>query len=418
MNAPIRDMALRAKKAAGELAAAGTGDKNRAIAAMSRLLHEEAGSIMAANRDDLKAAERAGLPDRLLKRLVFDGKKINSRIAALKEIAELPDPVGSADYCLKRPMGLHVSRVRVPIGVIAVIYESRPHVTVNVGALGMKAGNAVILRGGSETVRTNTRLGELWAAALEEAGLPAGAVQVVTTTDRSATFDLVREEGLVDLLVPRGGPGLVRFVRENARVPVLKHYSGICHVYIDRDADVAKAAAVVVDSKVLMPEVCNAAETMLVHRDIAGRTLQVVGDALRLKSVEIRGCPATREILPWAAEAADEDWTREYLDLIINCRVVGSVEEAVDHINTYGSHHTDSIVSENYSAINYFVELVDSSVVLVNASTMFNDGGALGMGAEIGISTDRLHARGPVGMHDLTTYKYVVRGDGHTMGQP
>ncbi len=281
----------------------------------------------------------------------------------------------------------------------------------------MKAGNAVILRGGSETVRTNARIGELWTLAIDEAGLPAGTVQVVTIPDRSATLALVRQEGLIDLLVPRGGPGLVRFVQENARVPLIKHYNGICHVYVDRDADLQKAAAVVVDSKVFMPEVCNAAETILVHRDMAAAALPALGGALRREGVAIRGCPATREILPWAEEAGESDWTREYLDLVINCRVVGSIEEAVDHINTYGSHHTDAIISENYTAVSYFEEQVDSSVVLVNASTMFNDGGVLGMGAEIGISTDRLHARGPVGMSDLTTYKYLVRGHGQVMSR-
>ncbi len=417
MEQQIKDMALRAKKAAGQLAVARTEHKNRAIMAMARLLEEEAESVLAANREDMRAAEQSGLPKRLVDRLAFGEKKIRSRIAALHEIARLPDPVGSADFCVKRPTGLQVSRVRVPIGVIGVIYEARPHVTVNVGALGMKAGNAVILKGGAETVRTNTRLGELWAAALEEAGLPAGAVQVITTADRAATTALVKQEGLVDLLVPRGGPGLIKFVHEQAKIPLLKHYNGICHVYVDRDADMEKAAAVVVDSKVLMPEVCNAAETMLVHRDIAARALPAVGGALRREGVVIKGCPATREILPWAEAAGEDDWRTEYLDLVISCRVVDSVEEAVEHINTYGSHHTDAVVSENYSCISYFEERVDSSVVLVNASTMFNDGGALGMGAEIGISTDRLHARGPVGMRDLTTYKYVVRGCGHVMGQ-
>lgn len=416
MVAQIREMALRAKKAAGRLAAARTDDKNRAVLVMAQLLRDQADSVLDANREDIRAAGEAGLPKRMLDRLVFSEQKIISRVNALREIAQLPDPVGTADWSEKRPMGLQVSRVRVPIGVIGVIYESRPHVTVNVGALGMKAGNAVILKGGSETVRTNTRLGELWGRALEEAGLPAKSVQVVTTTERDATLTLVRQDEYIDLLVPRGGPGLIRFVHENSRIPLLKHYNGICHVYVDRDADLQQAAAVVVDSKTLMPEVCNAAETMLVHRDAASEALPVLGEALRLAGVTIRGCPATREILPWSEPAEEDDWRTEYLDLVISCRVVESAEAAVKHINTYGSHHTDAIVSENYTVIHYFEQHVDSSVVLVNASTMFNDGGSLGMGAEIGISTDRLHARGPVGMRDLTTYKYVVRGHGHVMG--
>lgn len=416
METQIRDMARRARQAAGRLATAPTEDKNRAILAMARLLGDETGAVLEANREDIRAAGEAGLPKRLLDRLVFSEQKIRSRLEALREIARLPDPVGTADWSERRPTGLQVSRVRVPIGVIGVIYESRPHVTVNVGALGMKAGNAVILKGGSETVRTNTRLGELWARALQEAGLPAHAVQVVTTTDRDATLALVRQEEYIDLLVPRGGPGLIGFVHQNSRIPLLKHYNGICHVYVDKDADLRQAVDVVLDSKTLMPEVCNAAETVLVHRDVAPEALPVLGEALRKAGVTIRGCPATRELLTRAEAAGEEDWRTEYLDLVISCRVVDSVEQAVEHINTYGSHHTDAIVSQNYTTIGYFEQHVDSGVVLVNASTMFNDGGALGMGAEIGISTDRLHARGPVGMRDLTTYKYLVRGHGHTMG--
>lgn len=406
----------QARAAAQVVACASTAQKNLVLQSMARLVREKAAKIEAANREDLAAATQAGLPQPLLQRLAFAGDKVAARCRALEAIAALPDPVGSLDWGEVRPNGLEVYRRRVPLGVLAVIYEARPHVTINAGALALKSGNAVLLKGGAEAIRTNQAIGTLWQEALAEAGLPATAIQVIATTDRAAVATLLSLRGQIDLAIPRGGKSLIRLVEEQARVPVLKHYEGICHLYLDETAGVELAVELTVDSKVYMPEVCNALETLLVHAAAAGRLLPPVVQALRERGVEVRGCPRAREILPDLVPATEEDWRTEYLDLILAVRVVDSLEAAIAHINTYGSHHTDAIVTKDLNAAQEFQWRVDSAVVLVNASTMFNDGGELGMGAEMGISTDRLHARGPVGLRDLTTYKYVVVGRGHTMG--
>lgn len=412
----VCEQVAAARQAWREVATASTAAKNAALLAMSRLLEEEAGAIEAANREDLETARQEDLAPPLVNRLRFDREKITARARALEVIAALPDPVGSLDWGERRPTGLEVRRVRVPLGVLAVIYEARPHVTVNAGALGLKAGNTVLLKGGFEARGTNLVLASLWEKALAIAGLPQEAIQVIRTTDRQAVPFLLSLEGQIDLAIPRGGKGLVKLVRDQARVPVLKHYEGVCHLYLDASAGVEEAVGLTLDSKVYMPEVCNALETLLVHREAAGRLLPPVVRALQQHGVEVRGCPRARQVITGLVPATEEDWRAEYLDLTLSVRVVDSLAEAIEHINTYGSHHTDAIVTQDLLAAQHFQRDVDSAVVLVNASTMFDDGGELGLGAEIGISTDRLHARGPVGLRDLTSYKYVVIGQGHTMG--
>lgn len=410
----VTKQAQEARRASQVLRRASTHQKNRALNLMAQKLRSRRTEIEEVNRQDREAARQEGLSKNLLDRLVFDAHKVEARAAALGKIEQLPDPVGEADYLIKRPGGLLVKRVRVPLGVVGMIFEARPHVTVNAGALCLKSGNAALLRGGSEALRTNMFLGDLWEEALEEADLPQQSVQVIRTDDRRAVDTMISLEEYIDVLIPRGGKGLVRLIKEKSLVPVIKHYEGICHVYLDKGALPEEAVSITYNSKVFMPEVCNALETLLVHRD-AVSLLPAVADSLKEAGVKFRACPRAKEYLPEAEEAQEADWTTEYLDLVLAVKVVDSLEDAIEHINTYGSHHTDVIVSRDYYAIRRFEEEVDSGVVLVNASTMFNDGGELGMGAEIGISTDKLHARGPVGMRDLTSYKYVVEGQGHVM---
>jgi glutamate-5-semialdehyde dehydrogenase len=413
----ILSLAKEAKQAASILAQAGTQQKNHAISIMAEKLAVKKAEVIEANQEDQNWARQSGLSSVLLQRLVFDERKIGSRIEALLGISLLPDPIGCAAEVLKRPSGLEVKRVRVPIGVIGMIYESRPHVTVNAGALCLKSGNAVLLKGGSETIRTNTSLGRLWQEALGEAGLPTACIQVIETTERAAVATMLSLDQFIDVLIPRGGKGLIEMIRENSKIPIIKHYHGICHVFIDREVqDDDVAIGIALDSKILMPEVCNAMETLLIDEEAALRLLPKLAEQMRSRGVQLRGCPRTRQLVPWVEEAKEEDWWTEYLDLILSIKVVSSVDEAISHINHYGSHHTDAIVSENFTNIKRFEGEVDSAVVLVNASTMFNDGAELGLGAEIGISTDKLHARGPVGLRDLTSYKYVVIGSGNIMG--
>mgnify|MGYP006290729065 CR=1 FL=1 len=410
-----KDIATRARGAAPPLACASTAAKNAALLRMAELLESRTSDILAANQSDLDRARADDLAPELVNRLAFGEDKIASRVHSLRKIADLPDPVGQSTDVQRRPNGLDVARVRVPLGVIMMIYEARPHVTVNAGAFCLKSGNSAILRGGSEVRACNTLLGELWRDAVSASGLPADGVQVITGSHDDVAA-LLGCDDLIDLVIPRGGRTLIETVMEQSRIPVIKHYEGVCHVYIDSDADFARALPVVIDSKCLMPEVCNAAETLLVHRDAAGVLLPRIVKALQHRGVAVRGCPETRRIVADIAAASDEDWRTEYLDMILSVRVVDSLEAAVDHINTYGSHHTDAIVTERIHAANTFLERVDSGVVLLNASTMYCDGDSLGMGAEIGISTDKLHARGPMGLRDLTSYKFIIRGSGHTMG--
>ena len=411
----VLGLAKEAKAASRILSRAPTNGKNKAISVMAQKLEENKNEIREANQQDGHLAKAGGLEQSLVDRLKFGEAKIASRIKALREIILLTDPIGAPDSVIKRPNGLEVKRVRVPIGVIGMIYESRPHVTINAGALCLKSGNAVLLRGGSETINTNIFLGRLWQEALKEAGLPKASIQVVETTDHEDVWRMLELDEYIDLVIPRGGKRLIKAVRETSRIPVIKHYEGICHIFVDSSANLDMAIKISLDSKILMPEVCNAMETLLVDEQIAGDLLPSLGKEMKAAGVTLCGCKAAREIIPWAEEATGQDWVTEYLDMILSVRVVSGIGEAIEHIDSYGSHHTDAIVSENFTNIRKFETGVDSAVVLVNASTMFCDGGELGMGAEIGISTDKIHARGPVGLRDLTSYKYVVTGTGHVM---
>jgi glutamate-5-semialdehyde dehydrogenase len=397
------------------MATAETGRKNRALAAMADRLEARKEDLIAANRNDMKAAAESGLPEKLVSRLGFDESKIDSRMRALGKIQRLPDPVGQTFKTQRRPNGLEVARVRVPLGVILMIYEARPHVTVNAGAFCLKSGNAAILRGGSEAETCNALLGDLWRESLAEAGLPEDAVQVVSGSHEEVQ-ELLCLKNHIDLVIPRGGERLIEVVERQSAIPVIKHFAGICHVFLDEDCDLTDAIEIVLDAKCLMPEVCNAAETLLVSEALADE-LPRIGEALREAGVTVRGCGRTRAALPWAEAAEEEDWSTEYLDMIMSVRVVEEVGEAIEHINRYGSHHTDAIVTDSLDRARRFVREVDSGVVPVNASTMFCDGESLGMGAEIGISTDKLHARGPMGLEDLTTYKHVIHGQGHVLGE-
>ncbi len=410
----VKDIAKQARRSAAELAAAPTERKNQALKLMGEKLSERAGEVLSANEEDLCRAEGDGLEQKLVARLRFGEDKISSRVRCLEKIAALEDPVGQTFAAGRRPNGLEVARVRVPLGVILMIYEARPHVTVNAGAFCLKSGNAAILRGGSEARQCNEMLGALWRESLTEAGLPEDAVQVVSGSHEEIGELLTLDE-YVDLVIPRGGKGLIRSIAEKSRIPVIKHFEGVCHVYIDDGADVARAIEIAIDSKCLMPEVCNAMETVLVAEGASGAMGDIV-EAFSRHGVTVRGCERTRELAEGVEPADEDDWRTEYLDTVVSIRVVGDVADAIEHINKYGSHHTDSIVTDSESRARRFLAGVDSGVVLVNASTMFCDGESLGMGAEIGISTDKLHARGPMGLEELTTYKFAIRGDGHVMG--
>ncbi len=408
-------VAQSARRASRPLATAPREAKDSALTAMARRLTDHATDILEANRLDVEEAAEAGLPENLLARLRFGEEKIIGRRQSLGKIAELPDPIGQVIRSETRPNGLSVDRVRVPLGVILMVYEARPHVTVNAGAFCLKSGNAAVLRGGSEAKRCNRLLGRLWRESLDEAGLPGEAIQVITG-GHETIHELLQLDEYIDLVIPRGGKRLIRAVAEHSRIPVIKHYEGVCHVYLDRVENVASAVNVVLDSKCLMPEVCNAAETLLVSRSACGHLPAVIG-ALRERGVSLRGCDEARKIDPTLEQAAEDDWRAEYLDMIMSIRVVEDVEQAIEHINRYGSHHTEAIVTAEAANGERFVAGVDSAVALVNASTMFCDGQSLGMGAEIGISTDKLHARGPMGLEELTTYKFVIRGAAHVMGK-
>jgi glutamate-5-semialdehyde dehydrogenase len=407
-------IAQRAKEASRIVALASTEQKNAVIHNMSEKLAARKSEIIAANLADVAEATTKGTPNHLIDRLGFSENKIDARIRALAKIEALPDPVGCSFGQKHLPNGLELMRIRVPLGVVLMIFEARPHVTVNAGALCLKSGNSVILRGGSEAKRCNELLGVLWGESLTKAGLPGEAIQVVSGS-HDQIRDLLAEHESIDLVIPRGGRELIETVNEHSKIPVIKHYSGVCHVYFDVSADTEKAIEVALDSKCLMPEVCNAMETLLVCRDLSAE-IPGITDAFRRCGVQIKGCKRTQELAPDVMPATEEDWKTEYLDNIVSIRVVADVEEAIHHINKYGSHHTDSIVTDDVRNAEKFVQRVNSAVVLCNASTMFCDGESLGMGAEIGISTDKLHARGPMGLEELTSYKLVIRGSGHVMG--
>jgi len=403
----------RARAAARDIARADTGKKDAALTAIAAAIEAGAEALKAENEKDLAAGKQHGLDAALLDRLELNDDRIAAMAEGLREIALLPDPVGSISDMNHRPSGIQVGRMRVPLGVIGIIYESRPNVTADAAGLCLKSGNAAILRGGSEAIHSNQAIARYIHQGLAEAGLPADVVQVIETTDRAAVGELIRMQEYVDVIVPRGGKGLIERISAESRVAVIKHLHGVCHTYIDDMADIDKAIKVAVNAKTQRYGTCNTMETLLVSKDIAERVLPPLADEYQAAGVELRGCEATQKILPGITAATEADWEAEYLAPILAVRIVDDVDAAMDHIARYGSSHTDVIVTESLPRANRFLHEVDSSSVMVNASSRFADGFEYGLGAEIGISTDKLHARGPVGLEGLTTLKYIVIGDGH-----
>ncbi len=409
----MQQLGQQARAAARVIAAAPTDVKNHALQAMAAALEADREGLKAANAKDLDRGRASGLDEAMLDRLALTDARIDAMIDGLNQVAALPDPVGVISDMQTRPSGIQVGHMRVPLGVIGIIYESRPNVTVDAASLCLKAGNAAILRGGSESIESNRRIAQAVSAGLAAAGLPSSVVQVVETTDRAAVGALITMPEYVDVIIPRGGKSLIERITAEARVPVIKHLDGICHVYIDDRADLQKAHRIALNAKTHRYGVCNAMETLLVAEAVAKDVLPALAKDYRDKGVELRGCEKTRALLPDMLAATEDDWATEYLAPILSIRVVSDMQEAMDHIARYGSHHTDSIVTEDDARARQFLREVDSSSVMVNASTRFADGFEYGLGAEIGISTDKLHARGPVGLEGLTTQKFVVLGDGH-----
>lgn len=409
----IVQMAARAKAASRELSLLSTSAKNTALHAMAKALIRSEAWLINENRKDLSASQKQNYSRALVDRLTLDSKRIDEMARCLLDTAKLKDPVGEVLNTWHRPNGLVIKKVRVPFGVIGIIYESRPNVTSDCIGLCLKSGNAVILKGGKEAFYSNRAIFSVLKNALKRTKVPAEAVQFVASTDRQAVNVLLRQEQYLDLVVPRGGEGLIRFVAEHSCIPVVKHYKGVCHTYVSDKADMDMARSICFNAKVQRPGVCNAMETMLVHRDIAKRFLPVMIEDFREAEVEIRGCPRTRRIIGSGIRPATEkDWTEEYLDLILSVRVVDSLKDAIAHVNAYGSHHSDAIVTKDRKEAEQFLKAVDSACLYANASTRFTDGYQFGFGAEVGISTDKLHVRGPMGLEELTTYKYQVYGKG------
>ncbi len=409
----MQGLGIKARQAGTEISRADTGRKNLALLKIAEALDSCRDMLAAENGKDLDAGRANGLDAASLDRLTLSPKAIQTMIDGLQQVAALPDPVGEISGLNYRPSGIQVGQMRVPLGVIGIIYESRPNVTVDAAALCLKAGNACILRGGSESIHSNRAIAACIAEGLAAAGLPSEVVQVVETTDREAVGELITMGRYVDVIVPRGGKSLIERISKQATIPVIKHLDGICHVYVDDSADIDKAVRIAVNAKTHRYGVCNAMETLLVAEAIAGQILPVLAEQYLQKGVELRGCPKTCSLLPSANRAAEEDWSTEYLAPILSIKIVAGIDEAIAHINRYSSQHTDAIVTENYTLARRFLREVDSSSVMVNASTRFADGFEYGLGAEIGISTDKLHARGPVGLTGLTTLKFIVLGDGH-----
>lgn len=408
----IERKAESVKKASAVLYTATASKKNALLKAVAARLKKDSAAIRAANEKDLASARRAGISRVLLDRLTLDQKRIHQMIAGVLDVIALPDPVGNILERRRRPNGLVIEKIRVPLGAVGIIYEARPNVTIDAAALCLKAGNAVLLRGGSEAILTNKILVSTVRKALKDVGLPAGCVEFIDTTDRKAVAEMLKQDRYLDIIIPRGSQKLIKYIRESSSVPVIAHGEGNCHVYVDRSADLRKAGEIVFNAKVQRPSVCNAAEKLLVHEKIARNFLPQVAERLKSAGVQIRGDGKTRSILKYAVPATEDDWYREYLDLVIGVKVVKDIGEAIAHINRYGSHHSDSIVTGNKSNGEKFLHEVDSAAVYVNASTRFTDGFEFGLGAEIGISTQKLHARGPMGLAELTTTKFVVRGTG------
>jgi glutamate-5-semialdehyde dehydrogenase len=408
----IREMARKAKSASHQLAQLSTSIKNRVLLEMADDLEHHRERLIKENQKDLAAGEKAGLSPALVDRLRLTPSVIHGISEGLREVARLLDPVGEIIKMWKRPNGLVVGRMRIPLGVIGIIYEARPNVTVDAAALCLKSGNSVILKGGSEAFHSNQAIGQILQKVLVNVGLPQGAIQIFPHPEREAIRELLQLEDEIDLIIPRGGEELIRFVSNHSKIPVLKHYKGVCHIFVDETVDLEMAIQICLNAKVQRPGVCNAMETLLVHEKVASRFLPKIGKAFQEEGVELRGCPQTKKILPQVKGAQEKDWSEEYLDLILSIKVVKGIQEAIDHIAKYGSLHTEAILTSDYQNAQKFLKEVHSSCVLVNASTRFNDGYELGLGAEIGISTSKLHAFGPMGLEELTTTKFIVYGEG------
>jgi glutamate-5-semialdehyde dehydrogenase len=408
----IKEICIKAKAASAEMAKLSADQKNTALCRMANALEANAANILAANQADVEAAKAKGLKASLLDRLSLDEKKVQTMAKELREVSSLPDPIGAILSSWTRPNGLIISQVRVPMGVVGVIYESRPNVTSDSAGICIKSGNAVILRGGSDALSSNVSIGEVLRDALEGTNVPVDAVQVVNSPDRKVAEELMGMREYIDVLIPRGGADLIRTVVEKSHIPVIETGLGNCHVYVDEDADLEKATPIVINAKCQRPGTCNAAEKLLVHSKIASLYLPVIISELRKNRVEVRGDEETRKIVPDVKAATEQDWPTEYLDLIMGVKVVNSLDQAVAHINKYGTHHSDSILTKDFSKAKRFIKEIDSAAVYWNASTRFTDGNQFGLGAEVGISTQKLHARGPMSVQHLTTTKYVVLGDG------
>ncbi|MDH5471521.1 MAG: glutamate-5-semialdehyde dehydrogenase [Gammaproteobacteria bacterium] len=408
----MQTVGRQARQASVEMSRADTNIKNKALRAIADAIDAAAGTLKTENAKDLDAGRANGLDDALLDRLALNDARIAGMSEGLRQIATLPDPVGEVTDMAYRPSGIQLGKMRVPLGVIGIIYESRPNVTADAAGLCLKSGNATVLRGGSEAIYSNRAIAECIQRGLVSSGLPANAVQVVATTDRAAVGEMITAKDYIDVIIPRGGKSLIERISNDARVPVIKHLDGICHVYIDNQADVQKAINIAVNAKTHRYGVCNAMETLLVHEAVASQVLPELAQQYLAKGVELRGCEKTQNIISGISAASEEDWDTEYLAPVLAIRIVASLDQAMAHINQHGSHHTDAIVTEDYSKARRFLREVDSSSVMVNASTRFADGFEYGLGAEIGISTDKIHARGPVGLEGLTSQKYIVLGDG------
>lgn len=402
----------KARQASAQLAHLNTDQKNRVLLRVAEVLEKATDVLLKVNEEDLKEAKKMELKGAIVERLTLSHEKIAGIAEGLREIARLEDPIGEIEEMKKRPNGLMIGKKRVPLGVVGVIYESRPNVTADVAGLCIKTGNVCVLRGGKEAYRSNRAIVNIFHKAIEESGLDPNMVQLVQDTTRASAVAMMKLNKYLDILIPRGGAGLIQTVVENSTVPVIETGVGNCHIYVDEAADLEKAVSIVYNAKTQRPGVCNAAESLLVHKDVAKAVLPAIGESLAKGGVEIRGDKITCALIPGAVPAKNEDWASEYLDLIISSKVVDSLEEAVEHINTYGSMHSESIVTENYTSAQYFLDRVDAAAVYVNASTRFTDGFEFGYGAEIGISTQKLHARGPMGLRELTTNKYVIYGSG------
>jgi glutamate-5-semialdehyde dehydrogenase len=408
----VREMAQKAQVASRRLAHLSSDAKNRALLQMADDLEQSESFLLEENQKDLEAGEKVPLSSAMMDRLRLTPAVIQGMATGLREVAQLPDPVGEVTRMWRRPNGLRVGKMRIPIGVIGMIYESRPNVTADAAGLCLKSGNSAILRGGSEASRSNQAIGRILRKALPKWDIPEDAVQVFSRTEREAIHEMLQQEETIDLIIPRGGEQLIRFVVAHSKIPVVKHYKGVCHIFVDESADPEMALRVCLNAKVQRPGVCNAMETLLIHEKVAQNILPKMVEALEQAGVELRGCSRTRRIAPGMKEATPADWGAEYLDLILAIRVVKDIEEAIDHISRYGSLHTESILTSNYANSQRFLREVGSSCVLINASTRFNDGFELGLGAEIGISTSKIHAFGPMGLEELTTTKFIVYGDG------